>query len=612
MPVIWSVDFETGDFSQFDTENFDDTYKKVDATSAIEGSYGLHYEPNPLEAGGGEIAPPATFSESRARLGFQMNLNDVDFAEYEEVTLFREVRLLTLSDVDVALTIWLHKDATGFYFDVRIGQDMGYADIYVDSGYLPNGNFDIEFRFKQASGAGTEDGECQMYINGILDSAVNETSIQNDDRWGANLSTMQLQIDVGVSGPYTDVSGSMFFDNFIFRDDDVPIFPDTPTQGFQTLGMDSDRGNLYITGHRNGSTLQLYSYDLESLVESLVAGEFGSVTNDDIETLSGGVFPRLRPGSDGIVWLYGLDGNGTQVQKNDLSGVTGWVDLSDISWATMVVQLLIDPLKPDRLLALLTNDDIYASNDGGGNWSKVSDGPFTLRISQHRPINSREVVLVGQGNNEIEYSHNYGETSIDIAVSAESDTINLETQITSEADDGAATTPSNTISSTVSSLGDSGASEHSRWARFESVGIPQGAIILSAVLEVYAPISRSGSFTVDVSTEDADDPSAPSSYGDFTGRSRSSPAANWPVQNFTIGNRYQTSDFANSLQGTVDRPGFDETSAIVVFLDYASGSNNWRTVQNYHSQPVNAPKLIVEYKETITPTIIRKVEVAQT
>lgn len=605
MSIVFSDDFESGDFSAWDTVPAGGTRNSVTASAGMDGTtYGDEITPTDAGSAASQSLTVFTIVGNTLRLGFYLNKNDITALVPGPFAQATVIQVSTFS-FPIAIRIYLKDTGSGIFIEYLTHEDDG-TDHSSSTGLLASGEVVIEVKIARASTSGSADGEVELFINGSSVDSI--TGLDNYDLF-ADIPNGTLA--TGADNFTGDSTGSFYLDQIVLRDDDTPIYPPvSPSSGFRAMGMDADSGVVYVTGLRDGATLELYLYDRETLAEDPAVDTFGTITDADVDALTGGVYPAIKPGMENVVWLYGLDGNGVQTQMNDLNGVAGWVDLSDGGWSAMVVALLIDPLKPSDLLALLADDDIYRSQDEGQLWEKVEDRPFNLRTGQHRPVNGREVVMAGQGDNEIEYSHNYGETSVDIAIVVTSDVQNLEIQVAVANDDGQADIAGSTISFSFTSLGDSGAIESSRWARFDNVGIPQGATIVSAVLEVFSIVGRSGSLNVNLAVEDADDPAAPTTFADFAGRSRSSPAAAWAVPNMATGQWYTSADFSTSLQGVVNRPGFDEASAIQVFLDYQSGGN-WRSVGDYNSKPAQAMKLVVEYTYALQPGTIRKIEVAQ-
>jgi hypothetical protein len=186
--------------------------------------------------------------------------------------------------------------------------------------------------------------------------------------------------------------------------------------GRRHLGLATDQVNLYVTGAEDG-TLFLEVYELATL--SLARRvTFGGASFAEIDSRSRGLMPVARPGTDEIVYLRGRDGSDAQVQVSDDGGYV-FLDLDDGGWASdkFCVALLIDPLQPTDLVAVFSDDDIYRSRTGGTTWSKVDDGPVTLREAARHPVAELDLILAGQGSGagELFFSPNLGVTSEDVS-----------------------------------------------------------------------------------------------------------------------------------------------------------------------------------------------------
>lgn len=184
----------------------------------------------------------------------------------------------------------------------------------------------------------------------------------------------------------------------------------------RTLKMDADNSSLYLTAIED-NTLTLFTIPLSSLVASGTA-TFGTAAYTDPDTFTRGLFPVIKPGVDGILYLYGRDGNNKQVWYRDHNGGTlGWQDIGPgtATWGTAkyCVALSPFPLRWD-VIAAFDDNDIYRTITGTANWVKAADAPTNLRAASRHPTSLQESLLAGTAAGTLHYTHNVGQ-SFDVA-----------------------------------------------------------------------------------------------------------------------------------------------------------------------------------------------------
>lgn len=140
------------------------------------------------------------------------------------------------------------------------------------------------------------------------------------------------------------------------------------------------------------------------------------------------------------------------------------------------------------------------------------------------------------------------------------------------------------------------------WFRFSSVDIPVGAAINSAKIQLRAAISLSGTTcNLNINFEAADNPAAPTTEGDLTGRSLGDSLAWDGVGGWTGGTWYDSPDLTEELQAVINRAGWASGNAIQVHIrNNGSSSNAYRTASTYNDSASNAAKLVVTYTEAVT------------
>ena len=129
--------------------------------------------------------------------------------------------------------------------------------------------------------------------------------------------------------------------------------------------------------------------------------------------------------------------------------------------------------------------------------------------------------------------------------------------------------------------------------RFRNLQIPQGTLIVSAVLEFETDETNSGSTSVTIEGQDIDDaPQFGGGNSNISNRTRTSASVDWnsiPAWN-TVSERHQSPDITSIVQEIVDRGGWSAGNDMV-FIITGSGE---RTAESYDGEPSNAPILRIE------------------
>jgi hypothetical protein len=175
--------------------------------------------------------------------------------------------------------------------------------------------------------------------------------------------------------------------------------------------------------------------------------------------------------------------------------------------------------------------------------------------------------------------------------------------IASSSDDAEENLSNNKVSSTSSDLeltyDDEGSMNQYIGMRFQSINIPQGTTIKSAVLEFQCDEASSGAGSVQIWGEDIDN--APTflsgTGGNITNRILTSNFAPWTFGSaWSVGTKYNSSDFKNVIQEIVDRPGWVANNNLVIVINSSLTSNaNSRIAVAYDPSGLNAAKLYVTY-----------------
>ncbi len=132
--------------------------------------------------------------------------------------------------------------------------------------------------------------------------------------------------------------------------------------------------------------------------------------------------------------------------------------------------------------------------------------------------------------------------------------------------------------------------------RFNGLAIPKDAEITSAYMEFRAAESDSGSLTVEIAAQDADNATTfDGSSSDLSNRALTSNKATWSPGSWSQNQFYQTSDISDVVEELVGRAGWSAGNSAVFIIKYLSGSGG-RDAVSRNSQAANAPRIIINYK----------------
>lgn len=197
---------------------------------------------------------------------------------------------------------------------------------------------------------------------------------------------------------------ALYIDSIFVAETQVDV-PET-----RYLGMAADSGKLYLTSIQE-NTLVVESLALTGFAPSGTA-TFGTAAYTDPDSFTRGIYPVVRPGFDGQVYLYGRDGNDKQVQYNDLNGTLGWVDAGAGSavWGTAkyCVALMPWPTLPSDFIAAFSDNDVYRTQFATANWVKMGDAPGNLRTAARLDTEGHKLLMAGTAAGTLYFTQNYG------------------------------------------------------------------------------------------------------------------------------------------------------------------------------------------------------------
>ena len=133
--------------------------------------------------------------------------------------------------------------------------------------------------------------------------------------------------------------------------------------------------------------------------------------------------------------------------------------------------------------------------------------------------------------------------------------------------------------------------------RFTNLNIPQGAAINSAYIQFTCDENDNlNPCNLEIYAEDIDDaPVFSSNDNDVSFRTKTSIHANWSPSSWnTVGEagpNQKTVDISSVIQAVVDRPGFSETSAIVIIIE----GQGKRVAESFNGSTTGAPEICIEF-----------------
>ena len=132
--------------------------------------------------------------------------------------------------------------------------------------------------------------------------------------------------------------------------------------------------------------------------------------------------------------------------------------------------------------------------------------------------------------------------------------------------------------------------------RFQSINIPQGATIISAMLEMNAVDNQWLTIEMDIAG-DAADSSAPFSPTDAPSDRTLTTQSVSHVSNtgWTAGTWYELEDVTTVVQEIINRPGWQQSNHLSLILQGAGGPWGAKFANSYEIDPLLAPRLIIEY-----------------
>lgn len=215
--VVFDIDVEEGDLSDWESTGGTIT---ATAGSALVGSYGMDVDTTSGSSAYGLMSGISAYLSGKTNWRYRMYL---------------DVNTLTMAEGDSFWIVWGRDSiVTNLRFELRLMMTSGNytirAAVKDDSEgtdatafyTISDAPHYIEVRCQKATNSTSNDGELQLYVDGVSQELI--STIDNYDNF-EELDNIRVG---GATSIDPGTSGSFYQDDVIFRNDDTPIGPDGP------------------------------------------------------------------------------------------------------------------------------------------------------------------------------------------------------------------------------------------------------------------------------------------------------------------------------------------------------------------------------------------------
>jgi len=137
---------------------------------------------------------------------------------------------------------------------------------------------------------------------------------------------------------------------------------------------------------------------------------------------------------------------------------------------------------------------------------------------------------------------------------------------------------------------------------FTDIDVPRGATIVSAELYLYSSYDDSGTVISEIRGEDVNSAGTFTTYANFRDRSRTSTKISWSMDAWTKGEWYESPNIKVVIQEIVNRSGWDEGNAMVIFWGCPSAIvGGRRSAASYDADEDKAARLYIKYSTSQYP-----------
>lgn len=202
LKILMSDGFECGDFSAWSSSVTDSGDLSVSADAKIHGNYGMSV----LIDGTGLIyvQDDTPEGETKYRISFSLDPNSLTMANNDEFNIFRAVKLADTTCFVISLG---YTTVGGYYIKVSDRTDAGNFSKATSSHVLTDAPHLIEVEWVASTGAGANNGQLTLWIDGVLKQTVtaidSDTEVIDFVRFGA-----AQNVDAGTTG-------TLYLDDFV-------------------------------------------------------------------------------------------------------------------------------------------------------------------------------------------------------------------------------------------------------------------------------------------------------------------------------------------------------------------------------------------------------------
>lgn len=168
--------------------------------------------------------------------------------------------------------------------------------------------------------------------------------------------------------------------------------------------------------------------------------------------------------------------------------------------------------------------------------------------------------------------------------------------VNDDADETNADTGFDAVGATVnvSASATAGTAQHAGF-RFQSVAIPRGAIISSAIPSVWCTSATFDNPRCDIYCHDIDDSPNFTTDADVFNRALTTASTEWIATGISTAAYTACPDITAAVQEVIDRAGWASGNALMVIFRGKSDLNSFLTTHSYDAQPTMAAKLDITY-----------------
>lgn len=169
-----------------------------------------------------------TTSVAEIRIAFRINIDTFAMSTNGFHNIF-EVTKDGATETQVCY-LGLKEVSGGIRPNMEVRIDSGASISVTSPSVMPIGDATLECRLKKATGISANDGEAEVFVNGV--SVISDVTLDIFSRMiVASTTRVHLIADGGAGG----TPGNYDVDEFYYRDDTTPIYPVIPFSGYDLV-----------------------------------------------------------------------------------------------------------------------------------------------------------------------------------------------------------------------------------------------------------------------------------------------------------------------------------------------------------------------------------------